>query len=136
MPGGGMEWGERPEDTAARELEEEAGLQARLGTVAGVYSHWLDADEAVLREPGHVLGIVFRGSAPSRSPPTTFDVGTTDAAAWLTLRDAADLPGPAAARRRRRAARPERDGLAGGSMTRPRLVSPELRRRRTRARRR
>src|SRR5919201_3305274 len=40
MPGGAMEWGEDPVETAVRELEEETGLHAEIGHVVGVFSRW------------------------------------------------------------------------------------------------
>jgi ADP-ribose pyrophosphatase YjhB (NUDIX family) len=38
MPGGAMEWGEDPLETAEREMQEETGLSAELGRVLGVFS--------------------------------------------------------------------------------------------------
>lgn len=35
-----MEWGESPSETALRELAEETGLTAKVGSVAGVFSRW------------------------------------------------------------------------------------------------
>jgi ADP-ribose pyrophosphatase YjhB (NUDIX family) len=95
MPGGAMEWGEQPIDTAARELQEETGLRAELGRIAGVYSHWLSPDEAVTGEAGHVVGIVYeatnaRGELRTDFPGDADD--TTDAAGWFTLEEARVLP--------------------------------------------
>jgi 8-oxo-dGTP diphosphatase len=92
MPGGGMEWGERPEETALRELVEETGLRARIGPVLGVYSYWFDEHESVRRVPGHVLGLVFEGTNLDGELQTAFDEGTTDAAAWFTLAEIRALP--------------------------------------------
>lgn len=38
LPGGFMEWGESPEDTARRELVEETGIRADALSLVGVYS--------------------------------------------------------------------------------------------------
>lgn len=95
MPGGGMEWGEDPAETAARELEEETGLRADIGGVVGVYSRWLDAQEAARGTPGHVLGIIFEATNPSGDLRLEFSAdpdNTTDAAAWFTLDEARALP--------------------------------------------
>ncbi len=92
MPGGGMEWGETAEQTALRELEEETGLSARLGSVLGVFSRWFSAEEAALGEPGHVIGVVYKGTVVGGELRTQFDEGTTDAAAWFSLEEARSLP--------------------------------------------
>jgi 8-oxo-dGTP pyrophosphatase MutT (NUDIX family) len=58
MPGGAMEWGESPADTALRELDEETGLRATIGRVIGVFSRWFEAHESVRGAPGHVLDLL------------------------------------------------------------------------------
>lgn len=95
MPGGAMEWGETPVETAARELEEETGLRAKIGAVAGVFSRWYDAEEAYSGVAGHVIGIVFGGKDARGELRTEFSDDpddTTDAAAWFTLPEARALP--------------------------------------------
>jgi 8-oxo-dGTP pyrophosphatase MutT (NUDIX family) len=95
MPGGGMEWGESPAETAARELEEESGLRAEIGAIAGVFSRWYDAHEAYSGVAGHVIGIVFDGMNVCGELRTEFSDDpddTTDAAAWFTLEEARALP--------------------------------------------
>jgi 8-oxo-dGTP diphosphatase len=95
MPGGGMEWGEEPAETAARELEEETGLYAEIGGVVGIFSRWYDAQEAARGRPGHVLGIVYEGTNVRGTLRTEFSRdpdNTTDAAAWFTLEEARSLP--------------------------------------------
>ena len=92
MPGGGMEWGESPADTAHRELEEETGLRATLGPVIGVFSRWYPDHEAVSGRPGHALGIVYEATELRGELRTTFEAGTTDGARWFHL---GELPGVA-----------------------------------------
>ncbi|MDY7103190.1 MAG: NUDIX domain-containing protein [Actinomycetota bacterium] len=91
MPGGGMEWGEHPAETAARELEEETGLTATIGAVVGVFSRWYAADEAVSGEAGHMIGIVHETGDVTGELRSEVD-GTTDAVAWFTLDEARELP--------------------------------------------
>jgi ADP-ribose pyrophosphatase YjhB (NUDIX family) len=83
LPGGGMEWGERPEDTAVRELDEETGLSAELGPVIGVWSDWLEAHETVRGAPGHAVAILFAGRHVAGELRTDFPEGSTDGAAWF-----------------------------------------------------
>jgi 8-oxo-dGTP diphosphatase len=93
MPGGGMEWGEHPRETAARELEEETGLVADIGGVVGVWSQWFEAHETPRGEPGHVLGVVYEATNLRGELRTVWDDGdTTDGAAWFTLDEARAEP--------------------------------------------
>lgn len=57
LPGGFVDYGERPEDAARREVEEETGLRATLIELLGVYG-------APDRDPRqHNVSIVFVGTA-------------------------------------------------------------------------
>lgn len=92
MPGGGMEWGESAAATAHRELQEETGLTASLGPVIGVFSRWFTEQESVVGHAGHVVGILYEAADTRGQIRTSFDGGTTDAAAWFPLEDVRDLP--------------------------------------------
>jgi ADP-ribose pyrophosphatase YjhB (NUDIX family) len=91
MPGGGMEWGEHPVETAARELEEETGLTADIGPIVTVFSRWFEAHETPRQRPGHVIGLVFAGTNVRGELREDFS-DTTDAAGWFTLDEERALP--------------------------------------------
>ena len=55
VPGGFIEWGERVEDAAVREIEEETGLKVKLEDILGVYSA-PDRDQRA-----HIFTITFVG---------------------------------------------------------------------------
>ncbi len=61
MPAGFMEYGESPEQCAAREALEETGLRVRLGGLVGVYSGRDDPRT-------HAILIVYRGTSFSGRP--------------------------------------------------------------------
>jgi 8-oxo-dGTP diphosphatase len=92
MPGGGMDWGEDPKDTAKRELLEEAGLVAEVGPVLGLWSKWFTAEESWRDAPGHVLGIVFEARNFTAVADPVHHEGTTDGADWFTLDQVGMLP--------------------------------------------
>lgn len=93
LPGGGLDFGERPADGALRELTEETGLVGEITGLADVYS-WSDrwrhpadgADEAF-----HAIQVVYRVRVVSgelRDEPE----GSTDRAAWLGLDELPEVP--------------------------------------------
>jgi len=64
FPGGGIDWGESPEDAARREVKEECGLKIEVGKSLGTTS-------AVFEKKGklkHAVYIVFEGKIVSGKP--------------------------------------------------------------------
>ncbi len=91
MPGGDMEWGETPEQTARRELAEESGLTADVGRPIGVFSRWVGEHESTSGQRAHMLGIIYLAHGISGEIRPEFE-GTTDAAAWFLLAEARSVP--------------------------------------------
>ena len=92
MPGGGMEVGETPEETAVRELHEETGLTATMGPVLGVYSAWFTADQAWRSKAGHLIGPIYLAEGLSGQLRENFEEDSTDAVQWFAIDEVKDLP--------------------------------------------
>ena len=95
LPGGGIAWGESPEEAVQRELAEETGLQT-LGTpvVSSIFSTvypGVDSPAEGRLSPLHYLAIVFdiREVAGDLRPE---EDGSTDLCAWFTQEEAEELP--------------------------------------------
>lgn len=86
LPGGGMEIGETPEQTAVREVREESGLDVELGPLLGVRTIWI-APERRLSDPTRPMQsfqVVYRGVVTGGE--LTVEVGgSTDDVRWVPL---------------------------------------------------
>lgn len=70
LPGGGLDHGEDPRDALVREIVEEAGLDATVGTTARVYSaHLPRASRDGVMTDFHALRIVYDAWVSSDAPP-------------------------------------------------------------------
>ncbi|MCY7417639.1 MAG: NUDIX domain-containing protein [Chloroflexi bacterium] len=90
LPGGGVEWGEHPDEAVLRELGEETGLIGRIGRIIGIHSHIV---ERPMSRPGpaHVIAILYQ-IADVTGELRVEQAGSSDACAWLTPAELAELP--------------------------------------------
>ena len=91
LPGGGLGWGEAPEQAVVREVREETGLVASPDGLAGVYSSTFPRSETRPFDSVHFISIVYWLSVVGGDLAHERD-GTTDLAAWIPLKDIEALP--------------------------------------------
>jgi 8-oxo-dGTP diphosphatase len=90
LPGGGVEFGEHPDTTVLRELEEEAGLLGRIDDVLGIFSRVYPRSRAAGGADLHFLGFLYRVSAVGGELRDEID-GSTDTCAWFRPDELHDL---------------------------------------------
>ncbi|WP_432949282.1 NUDIX domain-containing protein [Kribbella sp. CA-253562] len=88
LPGGGIDAGERPAETAEREVFEETGLRVRATDLLGVYSN---PDIVVVYPDGNrvqILGVLFRAEVVEGTAGLSDEVTEVG---WFTAAEAAEL---------------------------------------------
>jgi ADP-ribose pyrophosphatase YjhB (NUDIX family) len=89
LPGGGIHWGEHPEDALVREVHEETGLVLDSFELAGIDSETLG--EAAGRPAVHAVRFIYR-CVTSGEPQVVEENGSVDEAAWVSLDDLNEMP--------------------------------------------
>ena len=82
LPGGGVEFGEHPDEAVLRELEEEAGLTGRIDSVLGIFSRVYPRSRAAAGGDMHFVGFLYR-VAPTGGELRDEVDGSTDTCAWM-----------------------------------------------------
>jgi 8-oxo-dGTP diphosphatase len=88
LPGGGVQHGEEPRESVRREIEEESGLAVSVGSLLDVLSDVRTIPDGTNL---HTVRLIF--GVDSWEGTLRAEVGgTTDAVAWFTRDELADLP--------------------------------------------
>jgi len=87
LPGGGIDFGEDPQDAMMREVAEETGLIVRPDGLAGIDSLRLEDDKKLF----HGIRIIYHTKQLGGSLRNELE-GSTDLCAWWTLEEAKALP--------------------------------------------
>ena len=84
LPGGGVEWGEHPEETLVREVHEETGFSVTRFSLLGINSRVFAAS----RHHAGLHAVRMLYDVPLAGEPSVTEVdGSVDAAVWMPLDD-------------------------------------------------
>ena len=82
LPGGGIEFGEHPDDAVRREVVEETGLVARIDGLLGIFSRVYTRSRAANGADLHFVGFLYRVAPTGGTLRDEVD-GSTDTCAWF-----------------------------------------------------
>lgn len=87
LPGGGVDPGESPSQTVAREVREETVQEIDIDQLIDVQTdHWIGLSPAGVLEDFHAVRIIYAATCPSPTVPRVEDVGgTTESARWVPV---------------------------------------------------
>lgn len=94
LPGGGLEGGENPAETAVREIFEETGYHAALDTLLGIDNHVIPAHSRLsgaVAGPLNAVRVIYRASILSGDLAHEKG-GSSDEARWVPLDELEALP--------------------------------------------
>jgi ADP-ribose pyrophosphatase YjhB (NUDIX family) len=88
LPGGGVDHGEHPSVALEREVEEECGLPCEVTALVGVHdTHFLGNAPSGRIEDYHGVHLIYSATVGDGEPRVLEVDGTTDAVAWVPVRD-------------------------------------------------
>jgi 8-oxo-dGTP diphosphatase len=90
LPGGGVEYGEHPDDAVLREVEEETGLIGRIDAILGIFSKVYQRSRAANGADLHFVGFLYRVTPIGGTLRDEVD-GSSDAAAWVAPEELAGV---------------------------------------------